>query len=92
MDLSRFVEFPASMVKNFRDNNMEVIFVRHNYEPGGNINEAVKPMDDEKVVSKDNINSFLDTGYDGHAIGGGISACPQKMGVDLKSTPSVVGP
>lgn len=55
-------ENAALILKEFRKKGNEVIHVRHNYEPGGNIHDAVKPVNGEKVFSKDNVNAFLDTG------------------------------
>ena len=52
----------AKLLLYFRDENLPVIHVRHNSEPGGRINEVVKPLPDEKVFSKDAVNCFLGTG------------------------------
>ena len=38
-----------------------VIHVRHNSEPGGKINDIVKPLPTEKIISKDAINCFVGT-------------------------------
>jgi nicotinamidase-related amidase len=51
----------ALLLKDFRNNNLLVIHVRHNSEPGGKINDIVKPLPSEKIVSKDEINCFLRT-------------------------------
>jgi len=45
----------------FREKGMPVFHVRHNFEPGGNIHENVKPIEGEKVISKDYPNSFRET-------------------------------
>jgi len=50
------------VLEYFRDNDEPVVHVRHNYEPGGNIHQAVAPGEGEKVISKDYANSFRDTG------------------------------
>ncbi len=55
-------ENAALLINKFRKNGDEVIYVRHNYDPGGAINNTVKPIETEKVFSKDNVNSFLGTG------------------------------
>jgi nicotinamidase-related amidase len=52
----------ALLLDNFREKNQHVIFVRHNYEPGGKINDMVKPLSGEKIFSKDEVNCFLHTG------------------------------
>jgi nicotinamidase-related amidase len=45
----------------FRDKELPIIHVRHNFEPGGEIHENVKPIEGEKIISKDYPNSFRDT-------------------------------
>ena len=45
----------------FRETNQLVIHIRHNYEPGGEIHQDVKPIEGEKVISKDEVNSFKGT-------------------------------
>lgn len=52
----------ALLLDNFRRNNLLVIHVRHNSEPGGKINDIVKPLPSEKIVSKDEVNCFVGTG------------------------------
>lgn len=49
------------ILKYFRKNNLTIVHVRHNYEPGGDIHENVKPTDSEKVVSKNEVNCYKDT-------------------------------
>ncbi len=49
------------LLKYYRKSDMPVIFIRHNYEPGGSINNIVKPEEGEIIISKSNVNSFLDT-------------------------------
>ena len=51
----------ALLLSDFRRKNLMVIHVRHNSEPGGKINEIVKPMPTEKIISKDAINCFVGT-------------------------------
>jgi nicotinamidase-related amidase len=51
----------ALLLKDFRNRNMLVIHVRHNAEPGGKINDIVKPLPSEKIVSKDAVNCFVGT-------------------------------
>lgn len=51
----------ALLLENFRKEKMMVIHVRHNSEPGGKINDLVKPLSTEKVVSKDAVNCFAGT-------------------------------
>jgi len=45
----------------FRGNEFPVYHVRHNFEPGGNIHPYVKPLPEESVFSKDQVNAFTDT-------------------------------
>ena len=49
------------LLEHFRKNNMTVVHIRHNVEVGGNIHEDVKPLPNEKVISKDEVNSFKNT-------------------------------
>jgi nicotinamidase-related amidase len=51
----------ALLLQDFRKSNIPVIHVRHNAEPGGKINDIVKPLPSEKIVSKDAVNCFLGT-------------------------------
>lgn len=51
----------ALLLDNFRKEKSLVIFVRHNFEPGGKINNIVKPLPAEKIISKDAVNSFVGT-------------------------------
>jgi nicotinamidase-related amidase len=51
----------ALLLQDFRNRNMLVIHVRHNAEPGGKINDIVKPLPSEKIISKDEVNCFKGT-------------------------------
>jgi nicotinamidase-related amidase len=51
----------ALLLDSFRKEKLLVIHVRHNSEPGGKINDIVKPLATEKVISKDGVNCFLKT-------------------------------
>ena len=51
----------AILLKSFRENNQIVVHVRHNFEPGGEIHKKVSPLAKEKVISKDEVNAFLNT-------------------------------
>jgi nicotinamidase-related amidase len=51
----------ARLLDNFRKEKLPVIHVRHNSEPGGKINDLVKPLLTEKIVSKDAVNCFVRT-------------------------------
>jgi nicotinamidase-related amidase len=52
----------AKLLERFRDKHLTVIHVRHNSEPGGTINFRVKPLENEKIFSKSEVNSFKGTG------------------------------
>lgn len=52
----------ALLLTRFRDKRLTVVHIRHNSEPGGTINFRVKPLDNEKVFSKSEVNSFKGTG------------------------------
>jgi len=45
----------------FRQERKPVIFIKHKFEPGGDIYELVKPVEDEKVITKTEVNSFKGT-------------------------------
>ncbi len=62
----------ALLLENFRENHHPVIYVRHNFEPGGKINDMVKPLSGEKIFSKDEVNSFLHTGLRDYLTKAGI--------------------
>ena len=49
------------VLDQFRKNDLPVFHVRHNFEPGGNIHQYVKPLNSETVISKDQVNAFLET-------------------------------
>jgi len=51
----------AKLLKKFRGEKKLVIHVRHNAKSGADIHETVKPLEGEKVISKDHANSFRDT-------------------------------
>lgn len=51
----------ASLLNEFRKEGLPVVHIRHNMEPGGEINNIVKPLQGEKVISKNEVNSFLGT-------------------------------
>lgn len=51
----------SKLLDYFRKEKMLVIHVRHNAEPGGKINDIVKPLPDEKIFSKDAVNCFAGT-------------------------------
>lgn len=45
----------------FRENNWPVVHVRHNAKSGAEIHKNVKPIETEKIVSKDDVNAFRNT-------------------------------
>ncbi len=49
------------ILDHFRKSELPVYHVRHNFESGGNIHHYVKPEAGEPVLSKDQVNAFLDT-------------------------------
>jgi len=51
----------ALLLDDFRKENLLIIHVRHNSEPGGEINDMVKPLPSEKIFSKDAVNCFVGT-------------------------------
>jgi nicotinamidase-related amidase len=55
-------EQAKSVLEYFRKENGLIVHVRHDFEPGGNIHQLVKPIDGEKVFTKKEVNAFLGTG------------------------------
>ena len=51
----------ALLLDDFRSKKQLVIHVRHNSEPGGKINDIVKPLTTEKIITKDAVNCFVKT-------------------------------
>lgn len=49
------------LLDQFRKCDLPVYHIRHNFEPGGNIHHYVKPNNCERVISKDQVNAFIDT-------------------------------
>jgi nicotinamidase-related amidase len=49
------------VLEAFREQEMPVIHIRHNFEPGGDIHEMVEPKEGEPIISKDSPNAFVDT-------------------------------
>lgn len=50
------------LLNYFRENKGLVVHVKHDFSPGGEIHELVKPLDNEKVFTKKEVNAFLNTG------------------------------
>jgi nicotinamidase-related amidase len=49
------------LLESFREKDLLVVHVRHNAKAGAEIHENVIPLDSEKVISKNSVNSFKDT-------------------------------
>lgn len=50
------------LLNYFRENKGLVVHVKHEFSPGGEIHQLVKPLDNEKVFTKEEVNAFLNTG------------------------------
>ena len=50
------------VLDQFRKHGYPVYHIRHHYEPGGNIHSFVEPAEGETVITKQQVNAFLDTG------------------------------
>ncbi len=48
----------AKLLKTFRGQKKLIIHVRHNAKAGAGIHRHVKPLEGEKVISKDNVSCF----------------------------------
>ena len=51
----------AILLSHYRKLGLPVIHIAHNSEPGGKINDLVKPVSSEKIIRKNEVNSFLNT-------------------------------
>jgi len=49
------------ILDQFRKKGCPVYHVKHNFEPGGDIHQYVKPIEGELVFSKDQVNAFMET-------------------------------
>ena len=49
------------LLKYFREKNGLVVHVKHDFQPGGEIHKLVAPIDGEKIISKNEVNAFLNT-------------------------------
>ncbi len=49
------------MLNYFRENKMDVIHIKHVAQSGSEIHNLVKPLDDEKVITKTKANAFIGT-------------------------------
>lgn len=54
-------ENAASILKKFRDEDMLIVHIKHNFESGGEIHPNVKPNKDEKVIVKEEVSAFNGT-------------------------------
>jgi nicotinamidase-related amidase len=50
------------LLNYFRENKGLVVHVKHDFSPGGEIHQLLKPLDNEKVFTKKEVNAFLNTG------------------------------
>ena len=50
------------LLNYFRENKGLVVHVKHEFSPGGEIHQLVRPLDNEKVFTKKEVNAFLNTG------------------------------
>ena len=49
------------LMNYFRENKGLVVHVKHDFKPGSEIHDLVKPLDNEKVFTKKEVNTFLNT-------------------------------
>lgn len=49
------------LLMEFRKRQLPVIHIKHQFEPGGNINKVVKPMAGELVITKQEVSAFNGT-------------------------------
>ena len=56
------------LLNYFRENKGLVVHVKHDFKPGGEIHQLVKPLDNEMVFTKKEVNAFLNTGLNEYLI------------------------
>ncbi len=49
------------LLEHFRSENGLVVHIKHQFEPDGDINKRVAPIEEEKIFTKTEVNSFLNT-------------------------------
>jgi len=54
-------ENAARILEKFRNKEMLVVHVKHNFEPGGEIHTSVKPIEKEKIFTKEEVSAFNGT-------------------------------
>lgn len=64
----------ALLLSDFRSRKLTVVHIRHNSEPGGNINKMVLPLPGEKIISKNEVNSFKGTDLENYLRSNGIDS------------------
>lgn len=52
------------LLSHFRENDGLVIHVKHIFKPGGDIHKLVEPIEGEKIISKTEVNAFLNSDLD----------------------------
>lgn len=53
-----------ALLLKFRELKMPVIHIKHKFEPGGDIYYLLKPTENEKVITKQDVSSFKGTNLD----------------------------
>ncbi len=54
-------ENASQLLDRFRHKDLLIVHIRHNSEPGGKINDLVKPLPGEKIISKEEVSCFKGT-------------------------------
>lgn len=62
----------ALLLEAFRSKGFLVVHVRHQAKEGANIHRSVRPLDDELVFTKDEVNSFKGTALHDSLVDAGI--------------------
>ncbi len=57
-------EKAKNLLEYFRKNHALLVHVKHDFNPGGEIYDLVKPLETEKVITKKDVNAFLNTDLD----------------------------
>lgn len=56
------------LITQFREAGNEIIYIKHLYEPGGDLYPLIKPLGSEIIFTKKEVNSFIGTGLQDYLI------------------------
>lgn len=77
MELKNTEEATSNILKlidKSRETGQEVIYIKHKYEPGGEIYSSIEPLRAERIFTKTRVNAFLGTDLDAYLKSRGIGS------------------